>query len=256
MPLHADDAAVFVRFHCLYCVVGGYRRNLQVLARIVHRLVMERIDVYAHRSVGGQEGVAARRSVGIQMPVCGVCLVEHGAGRDGDRVCRFVLRCALAVLYASLDVLADVSAQCDGDGLHAAADAEHGQMAVVGEAAERQLVAVAQRIDRAELRHRLFAHPQGVVVAAAGEDDGMKSVEQREDRADVGGGREEDGSAAGTFHLKAVHTAQAEVFAAAVAGDAYERTGGSLGIYVVDVSEAVVYVEVGHDSEVVVCYVR
>ena len=187
------------------------------------------------------------------MQIRGVCLGEHRARRDGDRVCRFALRRALAVFYASLDMLADMSSQSDGDGLHATADAEHGQMAVVGKLAERQLVAVAERIDSAELRHRLFAHPQRVMVAAAGEDEGMKSVEQRQGRTHVSAGRQKDRSASRTFHLTAVHLAQAEVFAAAVAGDAYKRTVGRFGIYIIDVFQTMVYVEIRHDNGVVIC---
>ena len=103
------------------------------------------------------------------------------------------------------DVLLEVAAERDVEHLRAAADGEHGQVALEGRGEERDLGAVALRADVVRLRVRLGVVQRRVEVRAAREDEPVEHVERLVDR--VLQRRHEQRPAAGRLDLRHVRRA-------------------------------------------------
>ena len=84
------------------------------------------------------------------------------------------------------DVLRHLAAEGGGEGLDATADAEDGQLTVIGQTGDQQLGEVALLVDAMEQRRGLLASPEGVDVAATAEDQAIDAVEGVEDDMLVG----------------------------------------------------------------------
>ena len=89
----------------------------------------------------------------------------------------------LAVLDACavnlcVHVLVDGASEGYVDGLYAFAYAEHGQLAVIGEARQEEFLAVALGSDGVELAYGLLSYEQRVYVASPTEDYAIESVEE------------------------------------------------------------------------------
>lgn len=95
------------------------------------------------------------------------------------------------------EILVEGPSGRDREGLHPAANAEHGDVALEEETREGKVPALPARVERADRRVGGAAVVGGVEVVAPGEED---SVEAREERGEVAGTRErwdEDGEPAG-----------------------------------------------------------
>ena len=147
MPLHTKDIFEAGALHRLHHSIGGQGRDTEQRAGVFDSLVMERIDVDLLLRVQ----VVQHRSR----------LYTHAMG---GQVSGTLLRMFDKGLY----VLAYLAAKGHGQRLDATADAQHGYLPVVGQSGDEQFGQIALGIDTAQHRFGLLAHPQGVVVAAAG----------------------------------------------------------------------------------------
>ena len=94
-----------------------------------------------------------------------------------------------------------------GEGLDATADAEDGDLTIIGETGGQQLGIVALLIDAMKKRRRFFACPEGVVVATTAEDETINPLEGVDDHMAVGNRRDDDRYATCLHHRLVVTTA-------------------------------------------------
>ena len=136
------------------------------------------------------------------------------------------------------DILRDFATEGDGEGLDATADAEDGQLTVVGQTGDEQLGQVALFVDAMEQGRGLFTSPEGVDVATAAEDETVDAVEGVDD--DVGRVNRgyHEGYTTGGYHRLIVALAEftGEVFVVARDADDGLPVGfGEAGIDVIEV---------------------
>ena len=81
-------------------------------------------------------------------------------------------------VHLCVNVLVDGASEGYVDGLYAFADAEHGQLAVIGEAREEEFLEVTLGSDGVELAYGLLSYEQRVYVASPTEDYAIESVEE------------------------------------------------------------------------------
>ena len=204
VPLHADDALALGALHGFCHAVGTACRDVQVGSGLVHGLVVEGVDgeAFAHEACDERAGLGA-----------------HAVGRD-------VARGVLAVLHRGgvaeghADVLVHAAAQRHGQHLHAAADAEDGNVAVVGQPHQKEFGIVALGRDGMELGDGVLAGKEGVDVAAAREHEAVDAVEQGGEQHAVIGDGDDEGDATGQFDAAGVAKGQFVTLAAHVGGDA------------------------------------
>ena len=216
MPLHAQNRLVLGAFHRLDGAVGSRRRDAESLPGVVNGLMVQRIH----------ENSDFLRRIGVLRLLGSVNLRQAAVGFDAHAVRRLRAVAVLRVLDAAAlgNVLRNVSVECHRERLHSAADAENGNLAVVGQARDEQLGQVASRIDAAELRSGFLARPQRVVVGAAAEQQSVELLQHTDNHVLIGHGRNDDGRAASPHHLFVVGVAQGGVFASVVGRDANQRT--------------------------------
>ena len=214
MPLHTEGAVAGNALHGLHDTVGRAGRDTEQRAGIVDCLVVEAVDIVWEETSGAD--TIAQHSVHI--------LPTPTARLYGDAVGRLSLRGVLAVLHTRGDVLHDVSAEGYRHGLYAAADAQHGDIAVIGETRQEKLEAVAGGIDASQSTDRLLAHPQRVMVAAAREDNPVDNVKHRGTLAGILHRAEHHRQSASLCDLIEICLAVGIVLAADIGRDAYDRT--------------------------------
>ena len=93
-----------------------------------------------------------------------------------------------------------MAAKGGGQRLDATADAEDGQLTVVGQSRDEQLGEIALGIDGAEQGGGLLTSPVGVIIAAATENETVDAVEGVEDDVLVGHGGYHKGYASCRHH--------------------------------------------------------
>ena len=147
MPLHTKDIFEAGALHRLHHSIGGQGRDTEQWAGVFDSLVMERIDVDL---------------------LLRVQVVQHRSGLYTHAMGGQVSGTLLRMFDRGLYVLAYLAAKGHSQRLDATADAQHGYLPVVGQSGDEQFGQIALGIDTAQHRFGLLAHPQGVVVAAAG----------------------------------------------------------------------------------------
>ena len=95
-------------------------------------------------------------------------------------------------------VLADLAAQGDSQCLDAAANAEDGQLTVIGQTGDEQFRQVALLVDGMQSRDRLLTGVERVDVTPSAEDECIQVVERVHEHGLVGHGGDDDGYSAGS----------------------------------------------------------
>ena len=210
VPLHADDALHFGRFHRLDDAVGAAGRHAEPGSGLFHGLMVETVDSDGARGLHDVREQAAgfNRDVMRRHIACGLLAVGQ---KGGATFCGGVFRG---------QVLNELAAQSDGDHLHAPADAHHRHLTAVGLADEVQLQDVAVDADAREIASGLFAQERGLDVAAAAQQQAVHEVERGQEGLPVLIGRDDEGHAAFAQHGVVVGACQLAAFLAEVAGDA------------------------------------
>ena len=125
---------------------------------------------------------------------------KDGTIGDGDLMGWIAAVLVLAVLDAyalhlCVDVLIVGATKGGIDDLDALADAQHGDLAVVGKTCQQQLLQVTLGGDAVEFLDRLLAQQQGVDVATTAEDDAVEAVEEFAEAVSLVEGRNDEGDA-------------------------------------------------------------
>ena len=207
VPLYAQNALALRAFHGFDDAVGSHGRDTQVRAGGVDRLVVEGID---------QNPVAEQT-------------VEQRIVHRGDAVralgTRRLLRVfdEFALRMRCLLILVHRAPEGYGEHLHAATDAEHGNLPIVGAASQQQLEGVAHGIDAAQLRQRLLVHPERVQIGAAREQQAVGALQQFVDARQVGRRRNDERQTARTNHRFVVTRAKCATRFTEIARDDNER---------------------------------
>ena len=142
VPLHAECSPAVGGLDGFDDAVGGPGCHLQALSRRRHGLVVEGVDAEA-------------RSAGFGHEAAGLCF---------HPMCLAVARSVLTVLqqsvvgFAGAEVLMNGAAQCRRQHLHAATDAEYGNLTVVAEARQEEFEVVAGGIDASKRGVRLLTY--------------------------------------------------------------------------------------------------
>ena len=207
MPLYAQNALALRAFHGFDDAVGRDGRHTQVRTGGGNRLVVEGID---------QNPLAEQT-------------VDQRIGHRGDAVRAFGTRRLLRVFdefalrMCCLLILEYCAAEGDGEHLHAATDAEHGNLPIVSAADQQQLEGVAHRIDAAQLRQRLLVHPEWVQISATREQQTVGATQQFVDVRQVGRRRDDEWQTARTNHRFVVARAEGAARFTEIARDCNER---------------------------------
>ena len=166
VPLDAEDG-VFGVLHRLVDTVGRLGRGDETGGQVADGLVVERVD---------GDGCGTRHGVEPH------CVLQLGIwGGESDRL-RDNIACFRLTMWQYEawklrgKVLVERAAKGYVDELMAATDAEDGEAALVGQADQLQLAGVADRIDVFERRVRRLAKQVGTDVAAAGQEQPVKAV--------------------------------------------------------------------------------
>ena len=130
-----------------------------------------------------------------------------------------------------------MSVEGNGQRLDAAADAQHGNLAVVGQPGDEQFGQVALAVDMPEFGRRFLAAPEGVDVGSSREDERIEAVEGIHQHVAVVHGRNDDGNAASLHHLIIIGIAQRGIHPFVVGRDTDERSRFSFGILLIDAVE-------------------
>ena len=165
VPLHSDDEAFAGQLDRLDDAIGGGSGDLQARGEPADRLVMARVD-----------GVLFDPQDGVQAAV----------GRDGDAV-----GSGISGLLVSVDVLGEGATEGDIEQLQAAADCEHGQIAIQGFAQEGGFEGIAAVVGGAGLGEGRRTVQDGVDVGSSGEEEAVEAGQGRGglDRFDLDGGQ-------------------------------------------------------------------
>lgn len=161
MPLHAEDGLELVALYGFDDSVGACGCHMQAGCGIAASLMVEGVDL---------EGRAEE-------------FVENGAFGRGDGVGWVSAIHILTVLDAfafhlRVDVLIDCAAKGDIDSLYAFADAQHRDLAVVGETGEEKFLEVTLGCDGVKLTDGLFAYEDRIDVSTSAEDDAVEGVKE------------------------------------------------------------------------------
>jgi len=249
MPLHAKNALVLRRFHSLDDAVWGGGRDTEMRARITDGLMVEAVDgegAGVHDTVKegafckghGVRGDRAIQRLGVLQKRGREAALGRsrghsgrggsngggngeggGRGGNGEGEGRGGNGEGGAELCG--EVLPDGAVKGGGKQLDASADAEDGQLAVKGQADKEQLGEVAAGIDASEGGDGFLAEVEGIEVCAAGEEEAVDAVKHGDEGIAIGGGRQDDGDAAGTEDALEVALGQLTAFVAEIARDAY-----------------------------------
>ena len=117
----------------------------------------------------------------------------------------------LAVLYQLLDILAHLSAQRNGKGLDAPADAKHRNLAVESQSGNHQFGSITFLIDVVKTGRRLFAHPQRIMVAATRQNQSIKMLQGIDDDLSIGNRRNNDRRTASRYYLLIITVAKRSI---------------------------------------------
>ena len=135
--------------------------------------------------------------------------------------------------WGALDVLEHLSAERHCQHLDAAADAQDGDVAVVGEACQEQFRIVAHRTDFSQSFLRVFAPAEWVDVGSARKEEAIDAVEQGGEQYAVFRCRDNHGYAARLFHATKISLSQrASPLSVHVSRDADDGTRRVVGIMV------------------------
>ena len=129
-----------------------------------------------------------------------------------------------ALRKCCLLILVHCAAEGYGEHLHAAADAEHGNLPIVGAANQQQLEGVAHGIDAAQFRQRLLVHPERVQIGAAREQQTVGATHQFVDVRQIGRRRDDEWQTARTNHRFVVARAEGAARFTEIARDDNERS--------------------------------
>ena len=209
MPLHAQKTLVFGTFDRFDFAVGSASGDAKSWPGVGHRLVVETIDGDVRAEESAQSAVGLNR---------------HAMGGFVAR-CRLRMfdeqRCIRGTLHGG--VLIDATAQGRHHHLHTATDAEHRDLTVGRETHEQQLLTIAHRVDAAELRNGLFAHPERIEVGTAREEESVDAVEKRFEGCEVGRRRKDERRPPGREHRLVIAGCQFATFLPEIARDGNQR---------------------------------
>ena len=145
-------------------------------------------------------------------------------------------------------VLTNLPTKGHSQRLNAATNAEHGHLAVVGQAGDKQLGQVALAVDATESGHRFLAAVQGVDVAATAENKRIDVVERVHQHGLVGRRRNNDGRAPGTDDRLVIALAQLAGKVLVVARNANDGLTAGSGIAAVHRVDMVLQIKTFHLS--------
>ena len=133
------------------------------------------------------------------------------------------------------------AAQCCSEHLYAATDAQHGHLAVVGQACECQFKGIALIVDAVQCRHGILAHQYRVDVGSARKQQPVDAVNQTDERGvGLASWRNDHGGAASSLDRAEITGEQLELPFVKVACNANNRPVGrrrqSLGVELVNVN--------------------
>ena len=126
--------------------------------------------------------------------------------------------------HLRVDVLVDAASQCHHHHLYAAANAQHGYLAVVGQTRDHQFLLVAFEVDAMQTTDRLLTHEQWVHVCPATQKDAVEAVEQVGEDAEVVVWWYDYGYSTCFKHGAVVRLVEEGVEFAVIARDADQRT--------------------------------
>ena len=178
MPLHTQNGLEFVGFDCFDDSVGADGGDGEAGGSGLASLMVEGVDCQFGAKEFGKDGAIG----------------------DGNLMGWIAAVLVLAVLDAyafhlCVDVLIVGATKGGIDDLDALADAQHGDLAVVGKACQQQLLQVTLGGDAVEFLDRLLAQQQGVDVATTAEDDAVEAVEEFAEAVSLVEGRNDEGDA-------------------------------------------------------------
>ena len=128
--------------------------------------------------------------------------------------------------------------------MHAATNAQQGDLPIVSAARQEQLKGIAHGIDGSERCYGLFVHPQGIDVGSARKQNAVGAAQEFVDGREVGCGRDDEGQTTRAEHGFIVTGAERTARFAEIATDHNERSalGDALRGALVDFVQVIIHV--------------
>ena len=170
VPLYADDAFLFVTLNGFYDAVGRISRRAEAISGIGHCLVVHGVNRKAFAEQASDDGIRFGRHIVRWYAARHFLVVFEERRRFGHSCAQILVHC---------------SAERYGQRLNASAYAQHRDLPIIGEANQKQFVAVSFRIDFAQARNRIFPKIERVYIGTAGEHQAIDAVEHRKQQQKV-----------------------------------------------------------------------